>query len=157
MGQEMRSYYRSLKQKHGNRYPFKHDLFIDIALASTNDREAIIDILENYQPGHCGGVMIFTEHNKPKSYKDHWTHNYKAFLDNKPVHCCDIDMVSQGPGKYFYVYANLNIESPEYGLVLLTYKEHRYVGGETENRFVQVKPNSRFCPSPSPSPSLITT
>jgi hypothetical protein len=144
MDQDMRSYYRSLKQYHNNRYPFKNDLFVDIAMAATVDREDIIDILDNYQPGHCGGLMILTESNKTKSFKDHWTHNYKAFLDNKPVHCCDIDMKLQGPGKYFYVYANLNIESPEYGLVLLTYKEHKQVGGETENRFVQVKGNSRF-------------
>lgn len=140
MDLEMRSHYRSLKQTHGNRYPYKYELFTDLALSATCDREDIIDILENYQPGECGGLMILTEKNKPKSFMDHWTHNYRAYLDEKFVHCCKIN----NPGKYFYVYVNLNVNSPHYGMALITYKEHIDVGGDAERAAVKVKSCSRF-------------
>jgi hypothetical protein len=144
MDTNMRSYYRSLKQKHANRYPYKQDLFIDLILSATTDREDINNIFETYQPGHCGGLMILTEDNKLKSYNDHWVHNYNAYLDGKFVHCCDI--TDQRPGKYFYVYVNLNIYSIEYGVALITYKEHIELGGDCERAAVQVKNTSRFCP-----------
>lgn len=142
MDQDMRSYYRTLKQQHGNRYPYKHDLFIDLVLASTTDREHLKTIFDTYQPGHCGGLMILTEDNKPKSFKDHWTSNFRAHIDGKQVHCCDVD--NNRPGRYFYVYVNLNIQSYEYGIALITYKEHVLIGGQPDRTTVRVKDNSRF-------------
>lgn len=137
---DMRTYYRALKQKHGHRYPYKNDLFIDLALTATDDRERIIEIFENYQPGRCGGLMILTETNKPKSFKDHWCSNYNAYITGKFVHCCDVSV----PGKYFYVYVNLNITSMEYGTALITYKAHIDTGGRPDHTSVRVKPQSRF-------------
>ena len=144
MDGDMRAYYRSLKQTHGNRYPYKHDLFNDLALSATIDREKIIDIFENYNPGHCGGLMILTENNKPLSFRDHWTSNYKAYLEGKSVHCCNVP--SNRPGRYFYVYVNLNIESQGlgYGYALITYKEHVNAGGQADRITVRTKSNSRF-------------
>jgi hypothetical protein len=139
---DMRSYYRSLKQQHGHRYPYKGDLFTDLALSATIDRERIIEIFETYKPGHCGGLMIMTESNKPKSFKDHWSGNFRAYKAQKLVHCCNVDL--NRPGKYFYVYVNLNIESLEYGNALITYKEHVQFGGEPDRIAVRVKPQSRF-------------
>lgn len=140
LDQNMRTYYRALKQRHGNRYPYKNDLFIDLALAATANREKIINIFETYKPGHCGGLMILTESNKPKSFRDHWTSNFVACREGKQVHCCEVNV----PGKYFYVYVNLNIESLEYGTALITYKEHIKAGGEQGRAAVRVKSNSRF-------------
>lgn len=140
LDKDMRAYYRTLKQLHGNRYPYKQDLFIDLALAATADREKLIEIFDTYQPGHCGGLMILTETNKPKSFKDHWSSNFQAYLDGRLVHCCDVRI----PGKYFYVYVNLNIESLEYGNALVTYKEHIDTGGEPDKISVRVKETSRF-------------
>lgn len=142
MDQDMRSYYRTLKQKHGNRYPYKRDLFIDLVLASTSDIELLKNIFDTYEPGHCGGLMILTEDNKPKSFKDHWTSNFRAHIDGKLVHCCDID--NNKPGRYFYIYVNLNIESYEYGIALITYKEHVQMGGQSDKTAVRVKDSSRF-------------
>jgi hypothetical protein len=138
----MRAYYRTLKQLHVHRYTYKNDLFIDLALSSTVDRELLIKIFDTYDPGHCGGLMILTEQNKPKSFRDHWTGNYRAYKSGKLVHCCDIE--GNKPGKYFYVYVNLNIESHEYGLALVTYKEHISVGGVGDKTAVRVKSCSRF-------------
>jgi hypothetical protein len=113
-------------------------------LSATIDREKIIDIFENYNPGHCGGLMILTENNKPLSFRDHWTSNYKAYLEGKSVHCCNVS--SNRPGRYFYVYVNLNIESQGlgYGYALITYKEHVNAGGQADRITVRTKSNSRF-------------
>jgi len=140
MTQSMRVHYRRLKQKHGNRYPYKTDLFIDLALSATEQRADIIRIFENYQPGQCGGLMILTEDNKPQSFRDHWSHNYRAHLLGTFSHCCNADR----PGKYYYVYVNLHIGSPEYGLALVTYKEHVSRGGDAQRAAVVVKSKSRF-------------
>lgn len=145
MDGDMQAHYRALKQYHGNRYPYKDELLVDLALSATDDREDIIDILEGYEPGHCGGLMILTEENKPKSFRDHWIHNYDAYCKGKFVHCCDI--LHNKPGKYFYVYVNLNIQSLEYGTALITYKEHREVDGDCERAAVRVKGRSRFSPA----------
>jgi hypothetical protein len=142
LDENMRAYYRTLKQLHGNRYPYKMDLFVDLALSATVDREKIISIFETYKPGHCGGLMILTESNKPQSFRDHWTSNFRSFKAGKLVHCCDVQGCS--PGKYFYVYVNLNIESREYGNALVTYKEHVQVGGEPDRISVRLSANSRF-------------
>lgn len=144
MDNDMQAYYRTLKQLHGNRYPYKDELFVDLALSATDDREAIIDILEEYQPGHCGGLMILTEENKPKSFNDHWVHNYDAYCKGKFVHCCNT--ANNKPGKYFYVYVNLNIQSLQYGMALITYKEHRDIGGDCDRASVRVRERSRFSP-----------
>lgn len=142
MDSDMRSHYRTLKQQCGNRYPYKEQFFVDLALTATDNREKIIDILENYEPGHCGGLMILTEDNKSKSFRDHWSSNYKACVDGTYVHCCNVD--TQLPGKYFYIYVNLNMQSSEYGAVLVTYKEHVDVGGQPGRAAVRVKCCSRF-------------
>ena len=87
----MRSYYRSQKQLYGNRYPYKDQLFRDLALTATSNRSRIIDIFDTYNPGMCGGLMILTESNAKKSFSDHWTSNYNAYLNNTFVHCCNVE------------------------------------------------------------------
>ena len=144
MDRDMRSYYRAKKQQYGNRYPYKDELFRDLALTATDSRSKIINILENYKPGSCGGLMILTENNAKKSFNDHWSGNYSSCLNNTFVHCCNVD--GHKPGNYYYVYVNLNINSPSYGTALITYKEHVDMGGEAKAA-VRVKSASRYHPN----------
>lgn len=138
MDSDMSAHYRALKQRHGDRYPYKVEMFED--LAHSDDTELSSEIFSNYKAGQCGGLMILTEDNQPKSFRDHWEHNYQAWKEGKFVHCCN----ALTAGKYFYVYVNLHIKSTEYGLALVTYKEHIDVGGDAKRAAVQVKQSSRF-------------
>ena len=144
MDSDMRSYYRAKKQQNGNRYPYKDELFGDLVLTATDSRSKIINILENYKPGSCGGLMVLTENNAKKSFSDHWTNNYSSYLNNTLVHCCNVE--NHKSGNYFYVYVNLNINSSSYGMALITYKEHISTGGEAKAA-VQVKTTSRYHPN----------
>mgnify|MGYP003384010058 CR=1 FL=1 len=138
MGPDMRSHYRMLKQIHGNRYPYKDGMLVDIALSATDDRERIMDIFDNYDPGSSGGLMILTEDNKPGSFKEFWTGNYNSYLEHKPARSCNVPV----PGNYYYVYVNLNMNSPQYGTVLITYKE--YLNAPRDAECVKINRKSRF-------------
>ena len=138
MNDEMRRHYRTLKQRHSNRYPYKADLIRDLILSSSVDRSDLEDIFENYKPGRCGGVMALTEDNTLRSFSEHWSRNYQCHLDKTPIRGFDAFI----PGNYFYIYANLNLYSSDYGKVLITYKE--YVNNTVSAEYVNVSKNSRF-------------
>ncbi len=145
LNSENRSYFRTMKQKHGNRYPYKQE-FIDTLIESAN--EFTVDLVERifdtYQPGRCGGLMILTEYNAHRTFNDYWDYNYTSWLNQTPVRGFDV----VAPGKYYYIYANLNINSPQYGIVLITRKE--YLNDKDDSSYVKVKSNSRF-QSPEPA------
>ena len=116
-------YYRELKIKHNNRYPYKEDLFDDIVRNSGENEELVRKIIasQTYHPGKCGGLMILTEANSFNSFKSFWSSNYKAYLSGKPVRGFDAN--NNGHNKLFYVFYNLNPNSDEYSKLLITYKE----------------------------------
>jgi len=134
-----RSYFRALKQKHGNRYPYKQS-FIDAVIQSADGtcKAEVEAIFDTHEPGRCGGLMILMENNAHRTFNEYWDYNYKSWLNQTPVRGFDV----VAPGKYYYMYANLNINSPEYGVVLITRKE--YLNNKPEAGYVRVKPNSRF-------------
>ncbi len=128
-----------MKQKHGNRYPYKQE-FIDTIIESANEFtvDLVERILDTYQPGRCGGLMILTENNAHRTFNDYWDYNYTSWINQTPVRGFDV----VAPGKYYYLYANLNINSPQYGIVLITRKE--YLNDKADSSYVKVKSNSRF-------------
>jgi hypothetical protein len=136
---DTRSYFRALKQKHGNRYPYKQE-FIDNLIDSTQSRhlDLIEKIFNTYEPGRCGGLMILTENSAHRTLHDYWDYNYNSWLNQTPVRGFDV----VAPGKYYYIYANLNIKSPQYGIVLVTRKE--YINDKGSSSYVKVKSTSRF-------------
>lgn len=138
LSDDMRVHYRRLKQIHGNRYPYKTDFLEELIDCADIDRSDVEEILTTYQPGHCGGLMILTEDNKLKSFNEHWGHNYVSFLKSNPVRCCE----ETTPGRYFYVYVNLNVHSVQYGLALVTYME--YINAPRDSLHVKVNNRSRF-------------
>lgn len=134
-------YYRELKMKHRNRYPFKEDLMMDILLTSGDQRTKIDNIFETYTPSHSGGLTIMTEFNADHSYLDHWIHNYQCYSNGQPTRGFDANP-DNSSGKYYHIYVNLNRGSPQYGLVLITYKE--YINGKIPANYVRVTNKSRF-------------
>ncbi len=134
-----RSYFRALKQKHSNRYPYKQE-FIDAVIQAADgiSKSEIEHIFETHEPGRCGGLMILIETNAHRTFNDYWDYNYRSWLNQTPVRGFDV----VAPGKYYYLYANLNINSPEYGVVLITRKE--YLNSKPEAGYVRVKQSSRF-------------
>ncbi len=135
---EMRRYYKTLKQLHGNRYPYKDELFEDLIKISDSYQVEISDIFDTYEPGRCGGLTIMTEYNAQSTYRDHWSYNYKCYMNGDPVRGFDVSE----PGRYYHVYVNLHIYSEQYGQVLITYKE--YINGTRTADNVKVNAKSRF-------------
>ena len=134
-----RSFFRALKQKHGNRYPYKHDFIEALIQASDGTTRADVEyIFDTHEPGRCGGLMILMENNAHRTFNDYWDYNFKSWQNQTPVRGFDV----VAPGRYYYMYANLNINSPEYGVVLITRKE--YINSKPEVGYVRVKPSSRF-------------
>ena len=78
-------HYRDLKEKFKNRYPYKDELYFDIMDLARTDQKKIEDILDNYQPGEHGGLMVLTENNKERSFREHWSANYRCYLEQKPT------------------------------------------------------------------------
>jgi hypothetical protein len=141
-----RSYFRALKQQHGNRYPYKQEFIESLIQAADGTLKADVEyIFDTHEPGRCGGLMILLENNAHRTFHDYWDYNYKCWLNKTPVRGFDV----VAPGKYYYMYANLNINSPEYGVVLITRKE--YLNSKPEVGYVRVKHNSRFTPYPLPA------
>lgn len=133
--------YRSLKQFHGHRYPYKWELFEDIiASADGNIQSELARIFSDYEVGPGGGLMVLTENNVARSFAEHWIGNYYNHLKGKPVRGFDVN--DDHTGSYYYVYVNLNIKSLQYGYVLVTYKE--YVGKNKGKTHILVNPKSRF-------------
>ncbi len=116
---ELTFHYRELKLKHGNRYPYKSDLLIDVVRNSSDPK--VEDIIDNYIPGKCGGLMILTESNAPNSFKSFWDANYKAYKKKKTVR--GFQASEKTSDKLFYIYFNLNPNSKQYSYLLITYKE----------------------------------
>jgi hypothetical protein len=119
------AYYRDLKMKHGNRYPFREELLTDIQLSATGDRARLERIFSTYAPGKCGGMMILTEANVARSYRENWGLNYARAVKGEPVGTF-LTAAGAYPGHY-YVYLDLHRHSSTYGTALVVYKEQ----GET--------------------------
>lgn len=138
-----RKYYRYLKQLHGNRYPYKDILFDAIIDAADINQAEVTRVLLDYKASRCGGVTVITEHNAASTYKDHWCHNWNSYVVGDPVR----GFVTAGKGivgvtNLYHVFVNLHLDSPQYGAVLITYKE--YIDGEREATAVRVSSKSRF-------------
>ena len=117
--------YRDQKMTHGNRYPYREALFADLIHSATGDRALVERILTTYAPGKCGGLMILTENNVARSYRENWGLNYKRYLAGQPVG----NFLTHSGGRHaghYYVYVDLHRHSGTYGWALVVYKE----GGE---------------------------
>lgn len=138
---EIAAHYRCLKQEHNNRYPFKWDFFADVlACADGLVKPELTRIFNEYEIGPSGGLMILTESNAPRSFAEHWISNYYYHLKGRPVRGFDVEGVESG--RYYHVYANLNINSLQYGYVLVCYKE--YINDDVGREHIQVSANSRY-------------
>lgn len=137
MPAEMRQHYRTLKQRHGNRYPYKDAFLEDIVLSSDLDQDKLRTVFMTHDSGRCGGLTIITEANAERTYNDYWCRNYSSYVKGDPVRGFDAFV----PGKYFHVFVNLHIDSPQYGCAMVTYKE--YCNGARTAEHVRVNRTSR--------------
>lgn len=136
------STYRSMKQRYGNRYPYKYNLIEDfIDSVDGTIKEEVQKILSEYMPGPNGGVMILTEENSGRSYREHWIGNFKKFIEKSPAG--GFNTYQLPAGKYFYIFVNLNIYSPCYGYGLLIYKEYNYSSSDSKF-YAKTNKKSRF-------------
>jgi hypothetical protein len=143
LSQEARRVYRTLKKRHGNRYPYKSELIQAVIDSATTERSQLVTIFERYKPGRCGGVMIITEDNSLKTYRDFWAINYRCYINGTVTRGFDADVEEQdGCGCYYYVFVNLNICSSQYGLALIAYKER--ISGTRPAIHVTVTSKSRY-------------
>ncbi len=132
-------YYR-LKITHHNRYPYKDDFIADLLeYSNPEDLVKIEEIIDDYAPGKCGGLMVLNEENTARSFKCHWDFNYNASLENKPVRGFDTTNESSDEDKFYYVYYNLNTNTNSYSKAMLVYKERINAPREAEH----VKPSSK--------------
>jgi hypothetical protein len=138
--------YRSLKQYHGNRYPYKWDLLEILSKIGGAEWDRIIN---SYDPGRNGGLMILTEDNKSKNYYDHWIHNHQCLVLNRPTRGFDA-VIGESEIGLFQIYINLNLRSSHFGLALLTYKEPLCNNEPRAAPHVAVKKHSRFSGEPIP-------
>jgi hypothetical protein len=135
--------------KHGNRYPFREELLTDIQLSATGDRALIEQIFSTYAPGKCGGIMILTEANVARSYRENWGLNYARAVKGEPVGNF-LTAAGAYPGHY-YVYLDLHRHSNTYGTALVIYKEPGLPGpvdpvDPPGVKYIGVVPKSRYCP-----------
>jgi hypothetical protein len=138
---DSRSYFRALKQFHGNRYPYKAEFIERIIMATDGCKKSIIESLfETHEPGRCGGLMVITEKNADRTLREYWDYNYSSFVNGKPVRGFD----ALKEGNYYYIYANLNIKSLQYGLILVTRKESIKRAEDFTADYVGLKATSRF-------------
>lgn len=138
---ETTAHYRALKQEFGNRYPYKWDFFADVLAAADGVNKAELQrILTDYEISPSGGLTILTETNAPRSFAEHWISYYYYHLQEKAVR--GFDVVGLESGSYYHIYANLNIESLQYGYVLVCYKE--YVNDDIGREHTRVSSKSRY-------------
>ena len=123
------AYYRGLKEHHGNRYPFREELLTDLLLSATGDRALLQRIFTTYAPGKCGGLMILSEANVPRSYRENWLAPYAKYERGEPTGTF-ITASGAYPGHY-YVYLDLHRHSPTYGTALIHHRGGRPRGGYT--------------------------
>jgi len=138
-------YYRELKLKHGNRYPYREELITDIQLSATTDRLKIEQIFQSYSPGLCGGLMILTEYNVARSYRENFTLNYNKFTEGCPV---GNFLTVSGATSHYYIYMDLHRHSDTYGTILIIYKETSTHDAVCPAEHIRLKPKSRFLLSP---------
>lgn len=115
--EDLIKYYRYLKFQHKNRYPYKDELIQDILVLNPD----LHSILNNpvYLPGKHGGLMILTEFNRENSYRQHFTANYRAYLDRRPVRGFCTDGLNKNA---YYIFVDLNVFSSTIGTVLIIHK-----------------------------------
>lgn len=123
--EDYRTQFSDLKMLYGNRYPYKEEMFDAIIDCCTDvvDKEQLYTIREDYQPGRCGGLMILTEFNADRTFKDNWIRLFNAYLTKTPVRGFDAIQTEEHQ-KFYYMFVNLNINDEQYGWALITYKEH---------------------------------
>ena len=136
------NYYR-LKIKHNNRYPYKDDVIVDLMrYAEPEDKIKVEDIIDDYIPGKCGGLMVLNEENTKRSFDCHWNFNYKAALEKRPVRGFDTTNESASESQFYYIYYNLNTNSKSYSSALIVYKER--INAPREAEYVKPSSNSMY-------------
>ena len=142
LSEKDQEYYRGLKMKSKNRYPYKQDIFLDIiASAGPLDKETVEKVIKNYRPGKCGGLMVLTEFNATRTIRDYWNEPFECYIKRMP--CSNVDLCAKENNEYFYVYVNLIRGSKDYGKALVVYKE-RITDQDTESNFTHINSKSRF-------------
>jgi hypothetical protein len=136
------AYYRDKKMKCKNRYPYKADILRDIIRsADPVDRDTVEKVIKEYTPGKCGGLMVITEFNAPRTIRDYWYEPFECYTKYMP--CSNVDLCNQDNQEYFYVYVNLIRASKDYGKALVVYKE-RIDGEDMEANYTHINIKSRF-------------
>ena len=138
-------YYRAAKLEHGNRYPYRETLMMDLLLSATTDRTKIEHIFDQYLPGKCGGLMALTEFNVKRSFHENWENNYtKAKKGLSSGTFLTRDGITPPPAGFYYIYLNLHTSSLEYGQALVMYKERKAEHNNCAVKYVSVNKRSRF-------------
>jgi hypothetical protein len=138
-------YYRAAKLEHGNRYPYRETLMMDLLLSATTDRTKIENIFDHYVPGKCGGLMALTEFNVKRSFHENWENNYTKAKKGLPSgNFLTRDGMTPSPAGYYYIYLNLHTTSLQYGAALVIYKERKSAHNNCAVKYVSVNKRSRF-------------
>lgn len=122
--------FRLLKLKNGNRYPYKKSIKTAI-IDSIEDKEikAILELVlgDTYHDGRYGGLMVLTEYNADRSYKEHWESNYKKCKNGELIRGFEVgaEQISESCNKFSYVFVNLHKFSKTYGKCIICYKEYK--------------------------------
>jgi hypothetical protein len=128
------AHYRELKLKNGNRYPYKNSLKSAIIESVTISGDFSKDMLkqlslifsDEYHDGRYGGLMILTEHNADRSFKEHWESNYTKSKSGQLIRGFEVgaEQITAECNKFCYIFVNLHKYSKSYGKCIICYKEY---------------------------------
>ena len=124
--------FRELKLKNGNRYKYKNALkaaiLCSIISEYDKDKEKLLQnvLSDEYSDGKYGGLMILTEYNADRSYKEHWENNYKKCKNGQLIRGFEVgpEQITAECNKFCYIFVNLHKFSKSYGKCLVVYKEY---------------------------------
>jgi hypothetical protein len=149
--------FRALKLKYGNRYKYKNDVKSAILeSASMQDfcpdthKKLCLILSDEYSDGRYGGLMILTEYNADRSFKEHWESNYKKSKKGEIIRGFEVgaEQITAECNKFCYIFVNLHKYSKSYGKCILCYKEYQEDSTEI-GTCVRLLPMSRYCSSES--------
>ena len=147
------SAFRLLKEKYNNRYPYKDKLRAGILASTTcaEDEVFISNIFRNYRDGKYGGLMILSENNADRSFREHWEGNYTNYINKRLIRGFEVgaEQISEEYNKFCYIFVNLHKYSKQYGDCLIVYKEYKNTedgdisGNSEEDLFTSLKTHSK--------------
>ena len=147
---EYKEMFYYLKKKYKNKYVYKSKL-INSILNSVIDDDYLYDkinnIFSNYKFGKFGGLMVLSEANANRSFKEHWINNYNSYCIKKPIRGFEVglEQINEDDKKFYYIFCNMNKYSDTFGSCLIIYKKYIPDKGEILYKSdIKISDKSRF-------------